>query len=715
MRRTCLVAAIVCSLWIRTASAQPLTIDIPEVKTAPAIEAYLTPEPRQAAGRVEGFRQREPRDGDPASHGTVAFLSYDREQLYVVFVCQDSPGDVRARITRREQSDADDSVSVYLDTFHDRRRAYVFSANPLGVQADGTLTEGQDEDSSFDTLWHTEARLTSFGYVVKMAIPFRSLRFTGDRDQTWGIALSRKIRRLDEEAFWPLVTKRAQAFVPQFADARGLSRISPGANVQMTPYGVMSGGRDGGDPIEERRLGFDAKFGIGSAFVADVAFNPDFSEVESDTPQVTVNERFEVLFPERRSFFVENASYFNTPIPLFFSRRIGDPRAGVRVTGKSGGWATGALVAPDRGVEDGRSSVAAVGSLRRDLGRDSYIGALVTMRDGQIGRNATVSADGRWTIGKTWAAVGQVVRTQAGEGDAASGGTALYGELSRSSRHVGLLARYTSLSPQFAAPLGFIRRVDIRQLDHSVSYRFRPKRGPVVKYGPTFDGFVIWDHTRKLQDWRIRPRFEVDFIGQTRIRVERSTAFEHYLGLDFDKARTSLSFESEFSRALTLATSYEWGTDINRRAVSGQPPAAAESRTADVSFTLRTGRHVAWTQTYLLTRLATPAQAVPSTPFLFDHILRSKMNVYVNRVLSFRGIFDVERLTADPARSRVRSRQPVGIDLLATLQVNPGTAFFVGYLNRYEPENPGPNTVLLSPVRSVGHQVFVKASWLFRY
>lgn len=717
LRRTGLALGVGFVLSGAPVAAQPLTIEIPEVARAPEIDNFARAELTQTAGRIEGFRQREPRDGQPATRGTTAFVSYDREHLYVIFVCHDDTSAIRARVTRREQSDADDSVSVYLDTFHDQRRAYVFRSNPVGVQSEGILTEGQDEDSSFDTLWYTESRLTSFGFVVKMTIPFRSLRFTGEPVQTWGFAVSRTIRRLDEDDFWPLVTKRAQAFVPQFAVANGLARINPGANVQMTPYGVMSGGRDEGDSIGERRVGFDTKFGVGSAFVIDATVNPDFSEVESDTPQVTINERFEVLFPERRPFFVENAGYFNTPIPLFFSRRIADPRVGVRMTGKSGPWATGALVTPDRGAPDGASSVAVIGSVRRDLGRDSNVGVLATVRGGEARGNTTMSADGRWTIGKTWAAVGQIIRTQSEAQDSTTpgtGGTGILAEISRSSRHVGLLARYTDLSPNFAAPLGFIRRVNIRQLDQSVSYRFRPNGGPVVKYGPTLDGLVIWDHTRALQDWRLRPRFQVDFIGQTSVRIERSVAFEHYLGLDFDKRRTGLSLESEFSRLVTADVAYEWGSDVNRRTPTGQAPVPAESRTAQASVTWRPGRHVAYTQTYLFTRL-TANGSRGAVPIFTDHVVRSRLNVFATRAFSFRGIFDYEHLAANAARTRLRSRQPIGIDLLASYELNPGTALYIGYLNRLEPESLAAQPAFFTPVRSIGHQFFIKTSWLLRY
>lgn len=710
---------VLCCLGLAaSASAQPLVLDIPETSTPPRLEPFLTPEPPVVPGRVDGFQQREPRDGDPVSHGTSAYVSYDRERLYVVFVCQDDPAAVRARVTRREESEADDSVSVYLDTFHDRRRAYVFSSNPLGVQSDRMKTEGQDDDESFDTLWFTEARLTPFGYVVKMTIPFRSLRFTGERRQVWGIALSRSIQRLNEDAYWPMITKRIKVFVPQFAEARGLERISPGANVQLTPYGAFTDARVGtsGTPATlDRRVGFDAKVGWGSAVVLDAAVNPDFSEVESDEPQVTVNERFEVLFPERRPFFVENAGYFNTPIPLFFSRRILDPGMGLRVTGKTGPWVAGALLAPDRGGADDAGAVAVVGRVRRDLGRDAHVGGLVTTRDAEDGSNAAFALDGRWTVGRNWALSGQVVGTRGRAPDEETRGFGLFAEAARSSRRFEVLARYTDLTPDFDAALGFVRRTDIRQFDHEVGYRFRPRGGPVVKAGPTLDGFAIWNHEGQLQDRRFRSRFEIDFVGQTSMLVDRAVSYERFAGLGFDKSRTTAEFETEKSQRLSAAIAGEWGTDINRRPAAGLLPALADRRAGELTVGVRPGRHVFFQQAYLWTELRAPGTRGPDGAILSDHILRSKLYVNITRALSFRGILDYERLAAQRARSGVRPRQPIGLDLLATYAPHPGRAVFIGYVNRFEPVSIGAEPAWIPVVESVGRQFFVKVSWLTRY
>src|SRR5437667_6790936 len=192
---------------------------------------------------VTGFRQRDPGDGAAVSAPTTAYLSYDDANLYVVFVCQDDPAKIRAGLTRREEITVDDGVALYLDTFHDRKRAYLFQANPNGVQLDGIVTEGQDDDYSFDAVWQSDGRLTADGYVVRIAIPFRSLRFPRTPVQSWGIALARFVRRSHEEAYWPLVTRRAEGFVPQFGTLDELRDISPGRNGQAIPYGAFTGAR----------------------------------------------------------------------------------------------------------------------------------------------------------------------------------------------------------------------------------------------------------------------------------------------------------------------------------------------------------------------------------------------------------------------------------------------------------------------------------------
>jgi hypothetical protein len=272
------------------------------------------PAVRESLAQVQDFIQERPDDGKPPTQRTVVYAGYDETRLYVIFVCYDNePNLIRGRMGRREDIFSDDRVEVWLDTFQDQRRAYVFATNALGIQRDATWTEGEGFDGSFDTLWYSEGKLTDQGYVVWMAIPFKSVRFPGVEGQSWGVLFKRDIGRYDEDVFWPYVTSRIEGRLNQAATLRGLSNISPGRNIQLIPYASFRSFRalDQRDPLEPRfqrdrsdpDVGLDAKFVLKDSLVLGVALNPDFSQVESDEPQITVNQRFEVFFPERRPFF----------------------------------------------------------------------------------------------------------------------------------------------------------------------------------------------------------------------------------------------------------------------------------------------------------------------------------------------------------------------------------------------------------------------------
>ena len=356
------------------AFAETPTIQIPRIETPPSLSDFegMQPSPRVAGNmvKVTGFIVREPADGAEPTQNTDVYLAYDQRNFYAVFVAWDKePGKIRARMTRREDVFSDDAVEVILDTFHDGRRAYAFAANAFGVQWDALWTEGSIRNSnspgdfsgfdpSFDTVWRSEGHLTDRGYLILFAIPFKSLRFPKTEQQEWGIILNRGIPRTNENLFWPRVSIRIQGRLNQAATMAGLEHVSPSRNIQLIPYGLFRGfrdidQRDPNHPLFESRtlkpdVGLDSKFILHDSFVLDGTINPDFSQIESDDPQITVNQRFEVFFPEKRPFFLENSNYFTSPINLVFTRRIGHPEFGLRLTGKSGPWAVGVLATDDR-------------------------------------------------------------------------------------------------------------------------------------------------------------------------------------------------------------------------------------------------------------------------------------------------------------------------------------------------------------------------------
>ncbi len=346
--------------------AQVKEIQIPSLARPPKIEEFLNGNARADMKQISDLRQRQPGDGAPASRKTTAYIGYDDKHLYAVFVCQAAPGTLRARMSKREDIMSDDVVGLFLDTYRDRQHGYEFFVNPFGIQADAVLIEGGNDDFSFDTLWYSDGRVTPDGFVASMTIPFKSLRFSAEQAQTWGFGIGRFIPAANESDFWPFVTQKVEGFTQQLGTLQGLESIAPGRNLQLIPYGAFGHSHFLNNPANgtpafksqtDYRGGLDAKAVIHDSLTLDVALNPDFSQVESDDPQVTVNQRFEVQFPEKRPFFIENSAYFKTPENLFFSRRIVDPEIGARLTGKLGRWNLGFLGIDDRapGATDDRN------------------------------------------------------------------------------------------------------------------------------------------------------------------------------------------------------------------------------------------------------------------------------------------------------------------------------------------------------------------------
>ena len=213
-----------------------------------------------------------------------------------------------------------------------------------------------------------------------------------------------------------------------------------------------------------------------------MTLNPDFSQVESDDPQVTVNQRYEVVYPERRPFFMENASYFNTPQQLFFSRRIIDPEYGVRLTGKVGRWAVGVLAADDRApgkavaadnpLYDKRATDGVV-SIQRDFGKDSHIRFFGTDRELSSSYNRLVSLDTRLHLTPNFFLTAQAVTTQSRPiGGGNISGNSYYVQLKRTTRKLQYYSQYTDISPGFRADLGYIPRTDIRELKNRIGYKW---------------------------------------------------------------------------------------------------------------------------------------------------------------------------------------------------------------------------------------------------
>jgi hypothetical protein len=321
---------------------------------------------------VSGFVQNSPRDGQQATEETEVWMGHTKSTLYFVFICHDRhPELIRGHLARRENVLNDDNVSVLLDPFRDRRKGILFTVNPVGVQADAAWTEGNGQDYSYDQVWDSEGQVTREGWMALMAIPFRSLRFPSTGSD-WGVVFGRNFPRNSETDNWPHISANVSGTLTQEGTLKGIEGVTGSHNVQINPYVLGQNERtlETLDPLDpyfssrhfEGTAGGEAKAILKDKIVFDFTVNPDFSNIESDQPQFTVNQRYPVYFPELRPFFLENANYFTTPSPLtlLYTRNIVHPEFGMRMTGKLNHTNIGVLAIDDR--EPGETVAPAIGS-----------------------------------------------------------------------------------------------------------------------------------------------------------------------------------------------------------------------------------------------------------------------------------------------------------------------------------------------------------------
>jgi hypothetical protein len=431
-------------------------IRIPRLDKPPVIDGKLDDEVWQHAARFKDFYQVQPGDNIAPSKPSEAYIAYDSKYLYLAFHAYDDPAQVRARIAKRDQIFDDDFIGVYLDTYNDKRKAIEFFFNPLGIQADAMRTEGSGEDFSVDFVHESKGMLTSDGYTVEAAIPFKSLRYTAGKDKLWGLHVFRRIQRFNTELdSWMPLSREVSGTLIQEGFIGGLEGISTERNFELVPsLTVSETGRRArafapvtlGQPppaLPGRILnepvaldpGLTVKFGITPTITLDAAFNPDFAQVEADATVVTANQRFPIFFEEKRPFFLEGKEIFQTPVTVVHTRAIVDPDYAVKLTGKSGRNTFGLLVASDNApgnyTEDelndrrlfvvsgtdeatraarqasfqsffdkfvGKNATIGVVRLKRDVGKENTLGLIATTYNFPDRYNDVAGVDGRFKL-----------------------------------------------------------------------------------------------------------------------------------------------------------------------------------------------------------------------------------------------------------------------------------------------------------------------------
>src|SRR5690349_2564879 len=384
--------------------AKSAPVHMPRFEKPPVIDGKLDDEVWKGAAVLSDFIQVQPGDNIPPSKKTDVLLGYDSKFIYIAFHCYDEPDKVRAAISKRDDIFNDDYVGILFDTFNDRRRAYEFDFNPLGVQADGIWTEGQGEDFSLDLVMESKGILTEDGYTIEVAIPFKSLRYVAGKDKLWGVHFWRRTKRFNNELdMWIPMDRDKNSWLAQAGHLTGLEGIStertleliPSLTVSETgkrksalPFNALAGTSDAGRFVNEPVKfdpGLTGKYTLTPTVTLDFTLNPDFAQVESDQLVVTANQRFPIFFEEKRPFFLEGIDIFNTQVTAVHTRAIVDPDYAVKLTGKVNRNTFGLLLASDNApgnfTEDERTDPNVFPGIQRLVDKNAAAGILRLKRD----------------------------------------------------------------------------------------------------------------------------------------------------------------------------------------------------------------------------------------------------------------------------------------------------------------------------------------------
>lgn len=561
----------------------------------PEIDGKLGDEAWKTAAVFKDFFQTRPGENIAPAYPTEVRIGYDDRHLYFAFRAWDEAGKVRATVAKRDEIWDDDFVWLTLDTFNDRRKAYVMAFNPLGIQADGIFTEsggGNNEDYSVDLVMESKGEVIDDGYTIEVKVPFKSFRYEIGKGKVWGLHLQRSIKhKNNEQNSWMPIARDVNGFLIQAGQITGIEDISTERNLEIVPSLILSesGRRVSALPAGISSLndpgrfvnqpinfdpGISIKYGLTPNITLDFTINPDFAQVEADQTVITANQRFPLFFEERRPFFLEGIEIFQTALQPVHTRTIIDPDYAAKISGKRGRNTFGLMLAADRAPgnysEDERNDPgirpniekfldrkAYVGVLRakRDVGRQSELGLIATSYNFIEKHNHVGGFDGRFALSKSamfsFQALGtnsrryfyspdqdqRIFRTGNGFGYMAT--------LDYTQRRFGFFALSEGRTRDYRADVGFTRRTNSNFSGLFTRISSDPKRNT----------------KSRLQSWRIFSRVagNYDWQGRSQQMFVGSNFFMQFqkqinVGLGGNR-RYERIFEEEFGPKRSLARS----------------------------------------------------------------------------------------------------------------------------------------------------------------
>lgn len=749
---------------------QQVAVSAPAVDAEPTIDGRVDEPQWCRAALLTGFSLYQPVDGAPAPDSTEVLVLYTPSALYVAIRAFEPHGDprttVRATLADRDRISSDDNIQLLFDTFGDQRRAFVFSVNPLGVQADGIRSEsggggsggggGGSVNLSSDFLYDSKGRLTESGYEVELRIPFSSLRYPSARAQRWGFNVVRTVQHSGYEQTWTPAKRASSSFLSQSGTLEGLTGLQRGRVASLNPevtaraIGDSASGSAGWRYRRAQDVGANLKYDLSSSLTLNGTVHPDFSQVEADAPEIASDPRFALFYDEKRPFFIDGIEQFDVPNRLVYTRRIVQPIGAAKLTGTFAGTDVAVLAA-----QDARSASATgeanptflVTRLRRDVaGGSTTLGLVFTDREEGANANRVLGADARILFRDLYYAQFQLAGSQTRQNGASTYVPLWEAVVDRTGRNFGFHYQLTGIADDFVASSGFISRTGY--VRPSIANRFTVFGAP---------GATLENYTTRLQmngTWRYRDFFEAKSMLENSASMENDFTFRGGWELELTPTVASYAFDPAsfadyyvaqandttpfvvpgrlptiglrmsldtpqfryFSASLELSTT----SDVDFLEAS-----RARRRDVDASVDFRPTQQIRIGASY---QSSTFTRASDGVVVATERIPRIKTEYQVSRPVFVRLIAQYAASVREPLvdyrtgapivtgapgayRPALQERSNgVRVDGLFSYQPSPGTVVFLGYGNSLTE----PDALAFSRLRRVGDGFFAKMSYLFR-
>jgi hypothetical protein len=759
--------------------AGKLEVRLPREEAAIEVDGVLDEAVWQRAAMLTGFSQFSPSDGVPAADSTEVLVWYSPGAIHFGVRAFEAHGAVRATLADRDRIGSDDHIQILLSTFGDGRQATVFAVNPLGVQSDGALVETgavrsgngfssavvrrEVADLSPDYVFDSKGRLTERGYEIEIRIPFKSLRYQSGAEQSWGLHVTRRVQHSGYEDSWAPARLASASFLAQSGKLVGLTDLRRGLVLDFNPSVTSrtlgeptagGWGYRGGSP----EVGGTVRWGITNNLSLTGTANPDFSQVESDAGQLLFDPRDETFFQEKRPFFLDGIEQFTTPNNLVYTRRLVQPSAAVKLTGKGVGTDVALLSAvDDREVSAGGDHpFYNIIRLQRDVGASSRLGLVYTDRIEGGSYNRVLGTDARLVLGQRTTVQLQLAGSRTRRAGETTTAPLWQARVNHSGRVFGFRTSINASHENFRAGSGFFPRPGLVHLNvdprmtvygapgsalesftFDVNLNGRWRYQEFVGEGGILDDQLHFNVNATLRGgWQLTGSLLLESFGYPyeiyqgyRVEVPRAGGGADTAAF-VGRPRISnrdyvLSFQSPEFKHFSANWFILWGNDENFYEWS---PGRIILANGGVAF--RPSDKLRFDATYGLQQVRRRSDGS-----LVDvqHIPRIKMEYQLSRPIFLRLVGEYTRDRQADLRDDTRTEAPLLVfdpdvgdfvratgferssfrgDVLFSYQPGPGTVLFAGYGSTlHDPGNP--SDPLRGGLRRVADGFFLKVSYLF--